>query len=96
MQDLFPEVYQAVAGKDYTVYAYMNDGSVRLVDMKPFINKGGIFECLRNSKFFSEKLTILNNTVAWDVGGNRDVYSCIDIDPFEIQECPIVPDILES
>ena len=23
----YPEVYQAVAGKDYTVYAYMNDGA---------------------------------------------------------------------
>lgn len=33
----YPEVYQAVAGKDYTVYAYMNDGSVRKFDVKPLI-----------------------------------------------------------
>ncbi len=31
----YPEVYQAVAGKDYTVYAYMNDGGVRKFDVKP-------------------------------------------------------------
>ena len=33
----YPEVYQAVAGKDYTVYAYMNDGSVRKFDVKTLI-----------------------------------------------------------
>lgn len=31
----YPEVYQEVAGKDYTVYAYMNDGGVRKFDVKP-------------------------------------------------------------
>ena len=31
----YPEVYQAEAGKDYTVYAYMNDGGVRKFDVKP-------------------------------------------------------------
>ena len=31
----YPEAYQAVAGKDYTVYAYMNDGGVRKFDVKP-------------------------------------------------------------
>ena len=37
-----PEVFQAVAGENYTVYAYMNDGNVRVLDVKPLIEKGGI------------------------------------------------------
>ena len=30
-----PEVVQAVAGDDYTVYAYFTDGTIHLFDMKP-------------------------------------------------------------
>ena len=33
----FPCVLQAVATDDFQVYAYFNDGSVRLFDVKPLI-----------------------------------------------------------
>lgn len=90
---LFPEVLQAVAGDDFTVYAYMNDGTVRLLDMKPLIERGNLFEKLRNRDFF-ESVTVMNNTVAWDLSGKRDPYNCIDIDPFTVWECQEVPDPL--
>ena len=32
--ELIPKVLQTVAGDNYTVYAYLNDGTVRFVDMK--------------------------------------------------------------
>lgn len=48
----YPEVYQAVAGKDYTVYAYMNDGSVRKFDVKPLIKKGGVFRKIEDKEIF--------------------------------------------
>lgn len=91
--ELFPEVLQAVAGDNFTVYAYMNDGTVRLLDMKPLIERGNLFEKLRNRDFF-ESVTVMNNTVAWDLSGIRDPYNCIDIDPFTVGGCPIVPDPL--
>ena len=40
-QRFYPEVYQAVAGNNYTVCAYLNDGSVRKFDIDPMT----IFEC---------------------------------------------------
>lgn len=43
----YPEIYQAVAGKNYMVYAYLSDGSVREFDVKPLIKQGGFFEKLR-------------------------------------------------
>ena len=95
-QRFFPEVYQAVAGSDYTVYVYMNDGAVRLLDMKPLIQEGGVFSVLQDKDVFKKTLTILNDTVAWDPDGKRDEYNCIDIDPFEIFKCPIVPDFPEN
>lgn len=64
MENIFPAVVQAVAGEDYTVYAYMTDGTIKLYDVKPLISKGNIFEKLRDKDFFAERLTVLNDTVA--------------------------------
>lgn len=87
MENIFPAVVQAVAGEDYTVYAYMTDGTIKLYDVKPLISRGGIFEKLRDKDFFTERLTVLNDTVAWDMSGNCDPADCIDIDPFTIESC---------
>ena len=95
-QRFYPEVYQAVAGKNYTVYAYLNDGSVREFDVKPLIKQGGVFKKIEDGTVFKNTLTVLNGTVAWDIAGNRNEYECIDIDPMTIFECPIVPDIPEA
>lgn len=89
----FPEVYQAVAGEDFTVYAYVSDGAVRKVDIKPFLEKGGVFGPLKDEKVFKDTLTVIGYTIAWDLIGNRDESKCIDIDPFVVFESPIVPDI---
>lgn len=89
----FPEVYQAVAADDYIVYAYMNDGSVRKVNVAPFIKKGGVFEPLADSGLFKTAITVIGYTVAWDIKGNRDERECIDIDPFYVFESPAVSDV---
>lgn len=94
MDNIFPAVVQALAGENFTVYAYMRDGTVRLYDMKPMLEKGGIFEPLRDETLFRERLTVLNDTVAWDMSGNMDPAECIDIDPFTIAESPVVADPL--
>ena len=94
--DFFPEVFQAVAGRNFTVYAYMNDGQVRLYDMKPIIKRGGVFKVLENENTFREKLTVLNNSIAWDLSGDRDESRCIDIDPFQVFQSPVVSDFPED
>lgn len=82
--DYFPAVVQAVAGDDFTVYAYFSDGSIRLADIKPLIQRGGVFAQLADKDFFESRLTVLNNAVAWDVAGDFDPTACIDLDPFEM------------
>lgn len=94
MESIFPAVVQALAGENFTVYAYMSDGTVRLYDVKALIEKGGIFERLRDETFFRERLTVLNDTVAWDISGKMNPADCIDIDPFTIDESPVVYDPL--
>lgn len=49
--DIIPKVTQAVAGEDYTVYAYFHDGTVRRFDAKPLIEQGGVFLPLRDEDF---------------------------------------------
>ena len=91
--ELFPAVVQAVPGEDFCVFAYCNDGAVRKVDIKPLLAKGGVFAPLSDPVFFRERLTVLNDTVAWDIAGNRDETACVDLDAFEIfATAPIVDD----
>lgn len=95
--NLMPSVVQVLAGQDFTVYAYCNDGAVRLVDAKPLIAKGGVFAPLADPVFFRERLTVLNDSVAWDMTGNRDETACVDLDPCEIfATAVIVDDPLEN
>ena len=73
----------------------MNDGSMRLFDARPLIDKGGVFEPLKNSETFKNTLTVMNGTVAWDLQGNRDEYNCIDVDPETVFESPVVEDVFK-
>ena len=95
--DYMPKVLQAVTGEKYTIYLYFSDGSVRLYDAKPLLKLGGVFEPLKDLDFFRSRLTVLNDTAAWDVTGNMDPCSCVDLDPIELYEnCPVVADPLEE
>jgi len=90
----WPQILQVIPTENFEVFAYLNDGSVRLYDAKPLLKKDTVFEPLMDIKNFTEKLTIINNTIAWDMGGNRNPYKCIDIDPFTVFNCKPVADPL--
>ncbi len=95
--EMIPKVVQAVAGQDFSVYAYFHDGTVRLLDASPLVRKGGVFAPLQDANFFRDRLTVINDTVAWDIGGTRDPCTCVDLDPCELYEsCPIVEDPLKE
>jgi len=89
-----PKVLQVIPTNDYCIYVYFNDGSVRFFDMKPLIKPETVFEPLQNINYFKSKLTVINDTVAWDIGGNRDPRKCIDLDPYVLFELPAVTDPL--
>lgn len=96
--DYFPQVVQAVAGEDHTVYAYFSDGSVRKADVGSLVERGGAY-CARlaDRSFFTDRLTVLNEAVAWDVTGDLDETRCIDLDPRELyRNSPVVDDPLET
>ncbi|MCD8354929.1 MAG: DUF2442 domain-containing protein [Clostridiales bacterium] len=92
----FPVVERVSPGPGRTVYAYFTDGSIRRYDMQPHIDRGGVFAPLADEGFFRERLTVLNDTVAWDLSGHYDPANCLDIDPFTVYEAPAVADPLED
>ena len=94
MERLFPKVLQAIPAEGFNVYAYMNDGTIRCVDVKPLIDKGGVFAPLKDASIFKSTLTVLNDTVAWDMTGKHDPTDCIDIGPFTIQALPAVKEAM--
>ena len=78
-------VVQVKPTPDFKIYVYFSDGKIKLYDMVPFLGKG-VFQQISKAQPFMEKCTVINNTLAWDVGGNFDEYKCIDIDPETIYE----------
>jgi len=94
--EFWPSVVQVVPTDNFGIYVYFNDGSVRFFDVKPLIKPDTVFEPLNNIVYFKSKLTIINGTVAWDVGGNRDPKKCIDLDPFVLFEQYAIPDPLHD
>ena len=94
MTRFWPEVLQVVPTDDFRLYAYFNDGSVRMFDVRPIINPGTVFESLMDINLFKSKITVINGTVAWDFKGDRDPRKCIDLDPLVLFQQPTVPDPL--
>ncbi|MDR2896155.1 MAG: DUF2442 domain-containing protein [Propionibacteriaceae bacterium] len=96
MDTYWPEVTQAVAGPDHTVYAYLTDGTVRRYDAKPLLNHGGVFSPLSDEGLFQSSLTVSDGTIAWDLGGHHDPATMLDIDPFTVYQSEVVDDPLSE
>ena len=43
---------------------------------------------------FKKACTVMNGTLAWDISGNRDESSCIDIDPFTVYELESINNLI--
>lgn len=73
---MIPKVVQAVAGQDFLVYAYFHDDTIHLSDAAPLVRKGGVFASLQDAEFFRGRLTVINDTVAWDMDGTHNPCTC--------------------
>jgi len=93
--DYWPDVLQVIPDKNYKVYIYFDDGTIRLYDASELVNNG-VFQQLKENNRFVETCTVINNTLAWTLDGSYDEKTCLDLDPLKLYEsCPIVDDPLE-
>lgn len=82
---MFPKIVQVVPTIEHTEYVYFEDGKIVCYDAKPLLSKE-VFGVLNDINFFMDACTIMNDTLAWNVTGNRDNTRCIDIDPDTLYE----------
>ena len=85
---MFSKVVQVYPTDDYKVYLYFVDGKIKLYDASELVQRG-IFRQLSDKEKFVRTCTVINGTLAWDLGGKRDPYECLDLDPEELYiKCP--------
>lgn len=82
---MFHRVVQVIPYEDYKVYVYFEDGKIVCYDASVLLEKR-VFEPLKNREIFLNSCTVMNDTLAWDVSGNRDETQCLDIDPEMLYE----------
>lgn len=84
---MFPKVVQVIPEKNYSVFVYFEDGKIVCYDARPILEKE-VFQPLKDIHVFMNSCTVLNDTLAWDIQGNRDTSSCLDIDPDTLYDLP--------
>ena len=84
---MFPKVVQVIPMENYSVYVYFEDCKIVCYDMTQMIEKE-VFRPLKDITVFQEACTVMNDTLAWDIGGNRDNTKCLDIDPDTLHDLP--------
>ncbi|MCO5387632.1 DUF2442 domain-containing protein [Desulfosporosinus nitroreducens] len=89
---MFRRVVQVVPTNDFRVYVYFEDGKIKLFDASNLITKG-VFQRLQDISVFIDTCTVLNHTLAWDLGGKFDPSECLDLDPEELYNS--CPDVME-
>ena len=85
---MFPKVVQVIPMENYSVYVYFEDGKIVCYDMIQMIEKE-VFRPLKDITVFKEACTVMNDTLAWDIGGNRDNTKCLNIDPDTLYDLPM-------
>jgi len=89
MHDYFPTVVQVIPFDNYHVQVFFDDGKIIEYDATQDLNSE-LFRPLKDIDVFKNTCTVMNDTLAWDLQGNRDETQCIDIDPFTLYELPAI------
>jgi len=86
--DFMPHVIEAEYIKDYTIKIKFNDKSVKIVDLKSYVERGGVFSNLQDKEFF-KKFFIDLNTLCWPNGADIAPERLYEIGK-EVSEEPLV------
>lgn len=80
-------IQYAYLGANDMVYCLFQNGEWRIWDASPMRQMYLMNKHLQEDPdFFRNRLTIINGAIAWDTSGDRDPYTCIDINPSSIYE----------
>lgn len=98
--DYYPLVTQVIPHEDYTVDVSFSDGKTVTVNMLPQIvagkQKNNLFARIADINNFMGRCTIINDTLAWDIGGKKDAWNSIDIDPISLWKLPETAELFQA
>jgi len=93
--EYWPDVIQVIPTRDYKVYIYFDDGTIRLYDASELVTKGA-FQKIKDIDAFMDTCTVINNTLAWTPDLSYSDETCLDLDPIVLYEtCPVVEEPAE-
>ena len=90
-EDFFPVVLKVKPQDNFHVEVYFNDGKIVDYDAGAVL-QGEVFAPLRGLDTFKRTCTVMNDTLAWDLEGNRDETKCLDIDPCMLHDLEAIND----
>lgn len=67
--DFIPHIVEAEYVKGYRIKAKFNDGSVKMLNLKPYVERGGVFSELKDKEYF-KRFFIDLNTICWPNGAD--------------------------
>lgn len=57
--------------KDYLLEVTFNDNKTKIIDMKPYVGRDGVFKPLQDVEYFKRvKLDHVGNTICWENGAD--------------------------
>ncbi|HCM24997.1 MAG: hypothetical protein A2Z99_02945 [Treponema sp. GWB1_62_6] len=74
------EIVQVLPLENFDLILYFVDGRIKKYNISHLVGKG-VFSVLADPEFYRSRCTIMNHTVAWDISGQYDPSTCIDLDP---------------
>jgi len=67
--DFIPHVVEAEYIKNYTIKLKFSDGSIKMVSLESYVERGGVFSSLKDKEFFKNFFIDLN-TLCWPNGAD--------------------------
>lgn len=67
--DFIPHVVEAEYIKNYTIRLRFSDGSLKMVNLESYVERGGVFSYLKDKEYFKNFFIDLN-TVCWPNGAD--------------------------
>jgi len=77
--EYIPQIFMVSLAGGKNVDCTFTNGAVRRYDVSNAIRLGGVFAPLKNQKLFERSVMVMDGVLAFDVKGDRDPYSVVDV-----------------
>jgi len=77
--EYIPQIFMVALAGGKQVDCTFTNGAVRRYDVSRAIRMGGVFAPLKDQTLFERSVMVMDGVLAFDLKGDRDPYSVVDI-----------------